>query len=260
VPQPVARAALSLALLVALAGAAPAGAQAPGGGTAPAYPGNTIKVEQLGRIVAGTTVKVRLSGHADWGEPTDETTQNYSLALYVQNADVDPRCEQTKGSQLQKSINIPTLGASETLTDWVINDNFYVNPGPPNPTIDWSIDTLPFIVTPGVRHALLCLYQRYIIDDVAWYQLPVDVDQPACAFGRGTVRRGDSLRISCNFFGTLTVRFRRGSRTRSVTAKIDGNGRGRVSTARLRRGSYRVSLSVGRMAVGVSKHRTIRVR
>lgn len=258
-PQPVARAAL-IAALIALAGAAPASAQAPGGGTAPSYPGNTIKVEQLGRIVAGTTVKVRLSGHADWGGPTDESTQSYSLSLYVQNADVDQRCEPGKDSQLQKSINIPTLGASETLTDWVLNDNFYVNPGPPNPTIDWSIDSLPFIVTPGVTHALLCFYQRYIIDDVAWYQLPVTVDQPACRVGRGSVRRGSKLPITCNFFGNLTVRFRSGSRTRRTTAKIDGRGRGRVSTAGLRPGSYRVSLSVGKMAVAVSKHRTIRVR
>ena len=72
--------------------------------------GIALALEQIAPIVAGTTTKVKLSGHALWNEPTDDLTIPYTLSIYVQNADVDPRCEQSKGSQLQKAINIPTLG------------------------------------------------------------------------------------------------------------------------------------------------------
>jgi hypothetical protein len=246
--------------LAALLVAVPAAAQTPGGGTAPAYPGNTLMLSRQGRAVAGTTIKVRLSGHADWGQPTDDTTTPYSLSLYVQNADVDGRCEPSKGAQRQKAINIATLGASETITDFVLDDNFFVNPAPPNPTVDWSIDSLPFVITPGVSHVLLCGYVSFIIDDVAWYQLPVKVDQPACSIARSVVRRGRKLAVDCNFTGPLTVRFRGAGRTRKATLQLDGAGRGKVSTASLRPGSYRVALSSGTLAVRVAKHGTVRVR
>jgi hypothetical protein len=103
----------------------------------------------------------------------------------VQNADVDPRCEPSKSAQLQKAINIATLGASETITDFVLDDDFSVRPSPPNPGIDWSID--------------------YVTDDVAGYQLPVTVAQPSCSLARSVVRRGRALSISCNFTGSLNV-------------------------------------------------------
>jgi hypothetical protein len=178
----------------------------------------------------------------------------------VQNADVDPRCEPSKSSQLQKAINIATLGASETITDFVLDDDFSVRPSPPNPGIDWSIESLPFVVTPGVGHVLLCGYQRYVTDDVAWYQLPVTVAQPACSLARSVVRRGRALSISCNFTGSLNVRFRRGSRARAKVVKLGDTGKGRVSTATLSPGRYSVSMSSGRLAVRVAKRRIVRVR
>jgi hypothetical protein len=178
---------IALATIGALAmlAAPSAVAQSGTGGTAPAYPGNTLALEQIAPIVAGTTTKVRLSGHAQWNEPTDDLTIPYTLSIYVQNADVDPRCEPSKGAQLQKAINVATLGASESITDFVLDDDFNVRPSPPNPGIDWAIDSLPFVVTPGVSHVLLCGYQRYVTDDVAWYQLPVTVSQPTCSLARG---------------------------------------------------------------------------
>jgi hypothetical protein len=42
----------------------------------------------------------------------------------VQNADVDPRCEPSKCAQLPKAINVAMLGASETITDFVLDDDF----------------------------------------------------------------------------------------------------------------------------------------
>jgi len=117
------RGALAAAVAALAACWAPsAGAQTGTGGTAPAYPGNTLALEQIAPIVAGTTTKVRLSGHAQWKEPTDDLTVPYTLSIYVQNADVDPRCEPSKGAQLQKAINVATLGASETITDFVLDD------------------------------------------------------------------------------------------------------------------------------------------
>jgi hypothetical protein len=48
-------------------------------------------MEHDGAIVAGTVARVRMSGHADWGGPTDEFTTPYDLYLFVQNPDVEPR-------------------------------------------------------------------------------------------------------------------------------------------------------------------------
>jgi hypothetical protein len=245
---------------LAMVAAPPAHAQSGTGGTAPAYPGNALALEQIAPIVAGTTTKVKLSGHAQWNEPTDDLTIPYTLSIYVENADVDPRCEQSKGSQLQKAINIPTLGASETITDFVLDDDFSVRPSPPNPGIDWSIDSLPFVVTPGVTHVLLCGYQRYITDDVAWYQLPVTVSQPTCSLARAVVRRGRAISIACNFTGSVNVRFRRGSRARAKAIKLGGTGKGRVSTASLSPGRYSVSMTSGRLRVRVAKRTVVRVR
>jgi hypothetical protein len=253
---------IALASIGALAmlAAPSADAQSGTGGTAPAYPGNTLALEQIAPIVAGTTTKVRLSGHAQWKEPTDDLTIPYTLSIYVQNADVDPRCEPSKSAQLQKAINIATLGASETITDFVLDDDFSVRPSPPNPGIDWAIDSLPFVVTPGVSHVLLCGYQRYVTDDVAWYQLPVTVAQPTCSLSRSAVRRGRALSIACNFTGSLNVRLRRGSRARAKVVKLGATGKGRLSTASLGPGRYSVSMTSGRLAVRVAKRRIIRVR
>jgi len=124
---------VALAAVVSAFAARAAGADGGTGGTAPAYPGNTLALEQIAPIVAGTTTKVRLSGHAQWNEPTDDLTVPYTLSIYVQNADVDPHCETSKGAQLQKAINVSTLGASESITDFVLDDDFNVRPSPPNP-------------------------------------------------------------------------------------------------------------------------------
>jgi hypothetical protein len=135
-----------------------------------------------------------------------------------------------------------------------------VRPSPPNPGIDWSIASLPFVVTPGVSHVLLCGYQRYVTDDVAWYQLPVTVAQPTCSLEHAVVRSGRAIPIACNFTGRLSVRFRRGSHTRSKVVTLGSTGKGRVSTASLSPGGYSVSMKSGGMSVRVAKRRTIRVR
>jgi hypothetical protein len=69
--------------LVLAAGAGRAAAQEPSGWTAPAYPGNTLTMTHDGPIVAGTVVRVQMSGHAEWGGPTDESTTGYDLYLYA---------------------------------------------------------------------------------------------------------------------------------------------------------------------------------
>ena len=108
-----------MALVAALPGSATA--QQAGGWTAPAYPGNTLVVEHDGPIVAGTVVRARLTGHAEWGEPTDNSTGSYSLSLFVQNPDVEPNCAPSYGSQLQMGTNLD-LGASASISGWVMQD------------------------------------------------------------------------------------------------------------------------------------------
>ena len=72
----------------------------------------------LASIGAGTTTKVRLSGHAQWKEPTDDLTIPYTLSIYVQNADVDPRCEPSKSAQLQPGVSHVLLcGYQRYITD-----------------------------------------------------------------------------------------------------------------------------------------------
>src|SRR5215813_10675875 len=90
------------------------------GGTAPAYPNNTLKLSVDGPLVAGTVVKAALSGHADWKGPTDDTTIAYDISLFVQNADVVPHCAQSYGGQLQASINL-NLNASTSISGFVVD-------------------------------------------------------------------------------------------------------------------------------------------
>jgi hypothetical protein len=241
----------------ALVLAAPAAAQEPGGGTAPAYRGNTLALEQTGTIVTGAVARVRMSGHTEWGEPTDEFTQSYSLSLFLQNADVEPNCAPSYGQQLQNGINIG-LSASSSISGWVMQDDVNINPVPPATGIDWSTESLPFSIKPGLDHVILCGYQRYIIDDAAWYQLPLRVEQPACKARRGSVRRGRRLALKCNVSGDVSVRFR-GRRTRSVPAELSTkDGSGTVSTRGLKRGRYRVTVFAGELQLG--KAFRVRVR
>jgi hypothetical protein len=244
-----------LALLGALVLAAPAAAQEPGGGTAPAYPGNTLELAQSGTIVTGTVAAVTMSGHAEWGEPTDETTQSYSLSMYLQNADVLADCAPSYGQQLQNGINID-LSASASISGWVMQDDISILPAPPASGIDWSTASLPFVVEPGLDNVILCAYQRYIIDDVAWYQLPLKVAQPRCRARESTVRR--RLRLKCNVSGAVVVRFR-GPRSRIARTKLSTkDGTGSVSTRGLRPGRYRVTVTAGELRLGGSFR--IRVR
>jgi hypothetical protein len=194
-------------VLGALVLAPPAAAQEAGGWTAPAYPGNTLTMVHDGPIVAGTVVRVKLSGHAEWDEPTDELTTPYDLSLFAQNPDIEPACAPSYGSQLQMGINID-LNASTSISGWVMDGDLHVYPSPPATGIDWSGESVPFSIKPGLDRVLLCGFQRYIIDDAAGFQLPVRVEQPSCRAARSTVRHGRRLALKCNVSGAVTVRFR----------------------------------------------------
>jgi hypothetical protein len=236
-----------VALVAAVPGSATA--QQAGGWTAPAYPGNTLVVEHDGPIVAGTVVRARLTGHAEWGEPTDNSTGSYSLSLFVQNPDVEPNCAPSYGSQLQMGTNLD-LGASASISGWVMQDDLHVNPAPPDSGIDWSGVSVPFSVKLGLDRVLLCGYQRCVIDDVAGFQLPVRVEQPACRPARKAVKRGRRLRLRCNVSRQVKVRFR-GARSRTVSARLTGkDGTGSVPTRRLARGTYRVTVWAGELRLG----------
>jgi hypothetical protein len=230
-------------------GAGPASGQEPGGWAAPAYPGNTLTMQHDGAIVAGSVARVRMSGHADWGEPTDELTTPYDLYLYVQNPDVEPACAPSYGSQLQMGINL-NLSATDSISGWVMEGDLHVNPAPPASGIDWSGESVPFSVNPGLDRVLLCGFQRYIIDDVAGFQLPVRVEQPRCRPTRKTVRQGRKLRLRCNVSGAVRVRFR-GVRSRTLAARVSReDGTGAVSTRRVARGRYRVTVWAGELRLG----------
>jgi hypothetical protein len=251
------RAAALWAALAFLLAPGPTAAQEPGGWTAPAYPGNTMTMQHHGPIVAGSVARVQMSGHAEWGGPTDELTTPYDLYLFVQNPDVEPACAPSYGSQLQMGINLD-LSASDSISGWVMEGDLHVNPSPPASGIDWSGESVPFSVKPGLDRVLLCGFQRYIIDDVAGFQLPVRVEQPRCRATRRTVRRGRKLRLRCNVSGDVRVRFR-GARSRTVPARLSSrDGTGSVSTRRLGRGRYRVTVWVGEVRLG--RPFTIRVR
>jgi hypothetical protein len=243
-------------MLGALALPAPAAAQEAGGWTAPSYPGNTMTIEHDGPIVAGTVVRVKLSGHAEWNRPpTDEFETPYDLYLFAQNPDIVPACEGSYGRQLSAGINID-LNASTSISGWVMEADLQINPAPPASGIDWSGESVPFAIKPGLDRVLLCGYQRYIIDDVAGFQLPVEVEQPSCKPARSSVRRGRKLTLKCNVRGAATLRFR-GPRSRTAQAKVsDKDGSGTVSTRGLKRGRYRVTVFFGELQL----EKTFRIR
>jgi hypothetical protein len=238
------------AALVLAAGAAPAAAQEAGGWTAPAYPGNTMTLTRDGPIVAGTVVTVGMSGHAEWNRPpTDASTIGYDLYLYVQNPDVVPNCARSYGAQLTTGINVD-LSGSNSISGWVMEGDLQVNPAPPASGIDWSGESVPFSVKPGLDRVLLCAYQRYIIDDAAGFQLPVRVEQPRCRPARATVKRGRRLALKCNVSGAASVRFR-GPRSRTITTRLSTeDGSGAVATRSLKRGRYRVIVFSGEQQLG----------
>jgi hypothetical protein len=241
--------ALGAALALA-AGTAPAAAQEAGGWTAPAYPGNTMTLTRDGPIVAGTVVTVGMSGHAEWNRPpTDASTIGYDLYLFVQNPDVVPNCARSYGAQLQMGINVG-LSGSNSISGWVMEADLQVNPAPPASGIDWSGESVPFSVKPGLDRVLLCAYQRYIIDDASGFQLPVRVEQPRCRPARATVKRGRRLALKCNVSGAASVRFR-GPRSRTITTRLSTeDGSGAVATRSLKRGRYRVTVFSGEQQLG----------
>jgi hypothetical protein len=162
---------------------------------------------------------------------------------------VDPNCSPTYSGQLQKSINLPGLNASASISGFVVQENQRINPNPPEQGLDWSGDSLPFAVKPGLDNVILCGYVRYVTDDVAWYQLPVTIQQPSCRAERSTVRRGSRLRLKCNVSGAAKVSFS-GPRRRTVSVKISTkDGSASVPTSSLRAGRYRVSIRTGDLSL-----------
>lgn len=225
---------------------------AEGGGTAPAYPGNTIKVATTG-FVGGRVERVRLSGHANWGGSTASPSVNpYTISLYVQNAEVDSECGVSYSAQQQKVINLASLNATQSLFGFVVDDDaILIQPNRPDPELDWSIDSPPFAIRAGVRRVVLCAYVRSITDDVARYQLPVAVAPAACRAASGSVRRPTALKLSCNVSGAAVVRFTRGGRTvKRVSARVSSaTGRLSVPTAGVPRGPLRVAISIGNLTL-----------
>jgi hypothetical protein len=243
--------------VVALLTLAPTPALADGlGATAPTYLGNTLRVSRAKAVVAGTIVRVQLDGHARWRAPTGLASPDYSLWLYAQNADVDGRCEPTVTSQRQKAINIAGLGASETLTDWVVNGTLRVAPKIPESDLDWAIDSLPFVIKPGVRQVLLCGYERALIDDVATYELSLPVAQPTCRLRRTTVGAGGSVPVKCNLSGTVGIQF--GSSTQRAVRLRAADGSGALSTLGTHAGTYQLSWRSGSAVVSGTARLTIR--
>jgi hypothetical protein len=238
--------------VLAAALAAPAAATAAGEGqTAPLYPNNVLTVKTAGTIVAGVPTTVTLAGHADWNEPTSETTTSYSLYLYAADRSVDRQCAASYSEQLSKSINLPGLSASAGVGGFVVS-NLNLGAAPPAPGRDYALASTPFVIRPGVREVLLCAYQRFIVDDVAVYALPVKVAQPSCRPASTRVTRGRALRLRCNVSGPATVVFaRRGGGKRTVSAKLSTrDGRGTARTRGLRAGTYRVSVASKGVALG----------
>lgn len=245
------------ATLAAAGGAGPAAADAPRALTAQAYPGNTLKVALAKPLVAGTIARVKLSGHAQWKDLNSIFHSDYGLYLYVQDAEADPSCEPWYGQQLQKAINV-RVNATTANSGFVMDGEQAVERDPATLGVDWSTDSAPFTIRPGVRKVLLCAYQRYVIDDVASYRLPAKVQQPRCRPVRSSVRRGSTLRLRCNVSGRASVRFR-GERTHTLSTRLStANGTGVVSTRSLRPGRYRVTVRTGDQQLGPAF--TVRVR
>lgn len=246
------RAAACAALVAGLASPAAAGAQGEGvGQTAPAYPNNSVKISVGQPIVAGVPATVTLSGRADWNEPTDATTTDYSLYMYAADASVNAQCAVSYSEQLSKSINLPGLNASVSITGFVV-DGIGVGPAPPASGRDYAVTSTPFAIKPGISKVLLCAYQRFVIDDVAVYALPVDVAQPSCRPASASVRRGASLGLRCNVSGPARVVFRRaGGGGKTVSAQLSTtDGSGSAPTGGLRAGRYRVSVSSNGVSLG----------
>jgi hypothetical protein len=237
-------AALAVLAVLAPAGSASAQLQSGSGLTAPAYPGNTIRIERTDPFVASTTQRVRLAGHAQWDPETFKTIPDYDLFLYVQDAAVDGTCAPWYGMQSQKAINLPGLSASASISGWVVEGDQSLSPPPGMTATDWAGDSLPFSVKLGVRRVLLCAYQRFIIDDVASYALSVPVEPPGCTLATRSIRRGSKLRVECNVSGALRARFKGRGRVRTLSGKLSTkNGKGTIRTRLLRPGRYRVSFS-----------------
>ena len=191
-----------------------------------------------------------MSGHAEWNEPTSSTTTPYDLSLYVQNPAVVPSCATSYSAQLQMGINLD-LNASSSISGWVMQGELNINPAPPASGIDWSGESLPFSVRPGLGdRVLLCAYQRYVIDDAAGFELPVRVEQPRCEPARHSVKRGRQLTLKCNVSGAVTVRFR-GPQARTRKSELaTSNGKGTVPTRGLKKGRYRVTVFAGELQLG----------
>ena len=252
---------LAVALLLLLAGAAPAAAdlRSGEGTTAPGHPGNTLKLTRPDPFVAQTVQKVRFSGHAEWPAPTDAQTIPYELYLYVQDAARSETCADGYGAQLQRAINLPGLNASTSSSGFVMKGDTEIAPDVPAGGLDWSAPSLPFSVRRGVREVLLCGYQRSIMEPVAAFALAVEVVPPACQVGTRSVRRGNRLALDCNVSGTVQVRFTRAGRVRTVPTTLSTRGGdGRVRTGSLPRGRYTVRFVAG--AVRLAGTTTVRVR
>ncbi|EHN12110.1 hypothetical protein PAI11_10130 [Patulibacter medicamentivorans] len=221
-----------------LAGAPAARADGPIGATAPAYPGNTIEARVPGgSLVAGSVQRVKLAGRATWNREGDTTS--YTLGVYVQDADVEPHCSPTFGGQRQQAINLGGLNASASNSGWVVDESQQINAQEGQPAFDWSGDSLPFTVRPGVRRIVVCSYVRYVIDDVAYHELPVRIVQPRCSIVPSSVRRGRSAKVRCNVAGSITAKLtRRGAGSRTVSFRVTGKGSGQLPTRRLGSGRW----------------------
>ncbi|MGX6448889.1 hypothetical protein ACVU7I_12595, partial [Patulibacter sp. S7RM1-6] len=197
------RSALLAAAALALLSAGSASAAEGEGLTAPAYPGNVLRVEAPKRLVAGVTTNVRLTGTAAWSEaPTGVGSGTYGFSLYVQDADAHGQCAATYGDQLAKVSNGLPVNATTGVSGFVMSES-PLGPTPPAATRDYALDTPPFAVRPGVRRVLLCAYQRFITDDVAVYGVAVRVAQPRCRFGAASARRGRRVLVRCSGSGPL---------------------------------------------------------
>jgi hypothetical protein len=88
---------------------------------------------------------------------------------------------------------------------------------------------------------------------------PPPVTKASCRISSAKVRRGRSLVVRCTgVSGAISVRFtRRGKRVRKLTARVNGQGRARLTTRRLKRGRYRVTVLKNGRRLGA---RTVRIR
>lgn len=252
---------VAVALLLLLAGAAPAAAELRSGEgtTAPGHPGTTLKLTRDEPFVAQTVQKIKLSGHAEWPAATDAQTLPYELYLFAQDAAKGRTCEDAYGAQLQKAINLPGVNASTAESGFVMAGEREIAPAIPATGVNWSLPSVPFSIRRGVGEVLLCGYQRLNRDPVAAFALAVDVVPPACAVGTHSVRRGNRLALDCNVSGALQVRFERNGRVRTVTTWLGArSGAGAVKTRSLRPGRYTVRFVSGKLRLAGTT--TVRVR